>query len=43
MKPIFKKSLSLFLAVLMIFSVGSFALAEEKAPAQDKETAAFTE
>ena len=30
MKPIFKKSLSLFLAVLMIFSVGSFALAEEK-------------
>ena len=43
MKPIFKKSLSLFLAVLMIFSVGSFALAEDSAPAQEKETAAFTD
>ena len=42
MKAIFKKSLSLFLAALMIFSVGSFALAEEAAPAESKETAGFT-
>ena len=42
MKRIFKKSLSLFLAVLMIFSVGAFALAED-APEEEKESAAFTD
>ncbi len=43
MKKAFKKSLSLFLAVLMIFSVGSFALAEDSAPAQEKATTGFTD
>ena len=42
MKKIFKKSLSLFLAVLMIFSVGAFALAED-APKSETESAAFTD
>ncbi len=42
MKRFFKKSLSLFLAVLMIFSVGSFALAEDAAPEKGNDSAAFT-
>lgn len=42
MKMFFKKSLSLFLAVLMVFSVGSFALAEDAAPENGNDSAAFT-
>ncbi len=42
MKMFFKKSLSLFLAVLMVFSVGSFALAEDAAPENSNDSAAFT-
>ena len=42
MKMFFKKSLSLFLAVLMVFSVGSFALAEDAAPENGNDPAAFT-
>lgn len=43
MKTVFKKSLSLFLAVLMVFSVGSFALAEDAAPENGNNSSAFTE
>ena len=42
MKMFFKKSLSLFLAVLMVFSVGSFALAADAAPENGNDSAAFT-
>ncbi len=42
MKMFFKKFLSLFLAVLMVFSVGSFALAEDAAPENGNDSAAFT-
>lgn len=42
MKMFFKKSLSIFLAVLMVFSVGSFALAEDAAPENGNDSAAFT-
>ena len=42
MKMFFKKSISLFLAVLMVFSVGSFALAEDAAPENGNDSAAFT-
>ena len=42
MKMFFKKLLSLFLAVLMVFSVGSFALAEDAAPENGNDSAAFT-
>ena len=42
MKMFFKKFLSIFLAVLMVFSVGSFALAEDATPENGNDSAAFT-